>query len=147
MKEDKNIDFVARHYREDSFVAEKALRRIRPVASGWWTRSRIAAAAVVLLAVSATAAVIIGKSLSVADSAPVTEEQTVPAAEVVRVIDFEEASLPVVIKKIKEVYGVEISGVPEKADEYTLSLHYEGSAIDLVETINTILGTEMKVKQ
>lgn len=147
MKEDKNIDFVARHYREGSFSVEKALRRIRPVATGWWTRGRIAAAVVVLLAVSATAAVMIGKSMSVSNTPPAAEEQTLPPEAVVRIIDFEEAPLPTVIKKIGEVYGVEIAGVPENADDYTLSLHYEGSATDLIETINTILGTEMKVKK
>lgn len=147
MKEENNIEFVATHYRRGSFAVEKALRAIRPAAVSWWTRGRIAAAVVVLLAVSATAAVMIGKSLNDSKPAPEVEEQTVSAADVVRIIDFEEAPLSEVIKKIKEVYGVEIAGLPENADDYRLSLHYEGSATDLVETINTILGTEMTVKQ
>lgn len=147
MKEDKSIDFVARHYREGSFAVEKALRSIRPVTVSWWTRGRIAAAVVVLLAVSATAAVMIGTSLSDKEPLPEVEYQTVSATAVVRIIDFEEAPLTEVIKKINEVYGVEITDIPENAADFTLSLHYEGSATDLVETINNILGTEMTVKQ
>ena len=68
-----------------------------------------------------------------------------PAAKVVRVIDFEEAPLTDVVEKIREVYGVEVVGLPANPGQYTLSLHYEGSAIDLVETINDILDTDMTV--
>lgn len=66
---------------------------------------------------------------------------------IVRVIDFENAPLPVVVDKISRTYDVEITGLPESPDDYKLSLHYEGTASDLVETINEILGTEMTVTQ
>ena len=61
-------------------------------------------------------------------------------------IDFENATLPAVVAKIKEVYGVEVVNLPESADEYKLSLHYEGTAADLVDTINETLGTDIKVQ-
>ena len=67
--------------------------------------------------------------------------------ETVRVVDFENAPLPVVVERIREVYGVEVSGLPQDADDYVLSLHYEGTPVDLVDTINDILGTEMTVEE
>ena len=66
--------------------------------------------------------------------------------EPVKVVDFENAPLPVVVERIREVYGVEVDGLPENADDYVLSLHYEGTPVDLVDTINDLLSTEMTVK-
>ena len=87
------------------------------------------------------------KSDVVAEPAVITANKPVAPTEVVKVIDFENTALPVVISKIKEVYGVEVINVPENAETYYLSLHYEGNAVDLVLTINEILDTEMRVKE
>lgn len=65
----------------------------------------------------------------------------------VRAIDFENTPLPTVISEIREVYGVELTGIPDNAVDYRLSLHYEGSAEDLIATINEILDTKMAVKE
>ena len=59
---------------------------------------------------------------------------------------FENSPLPVVYERNREVYGVEVDGLPENADDYVLSLHYEGTPVDLVDTINDLLSTEMTVK-
>ena len=81
-------------------------------------------------------------------STPETELSESPSAsEIVRVIDFEEAPLTEVVQKIKDVYGVEVTNLPTDPDQYLLSLHYEGSALDLVDTINDILDIEMTVEQ
>lgn len=37
--------------------------------------------------------------------------------------------------------------IPDNADSFKLTLHYEGNADDLVETINDILGTEIAIKE
>lgn len=76
-------------------------------------------------------------------------QQSIPAdpKEVVKVIDFENTPLPVVVDKIEEVYGVEVTGLPENAEEYRLSLHYEGNPVELVETINDILDIKMAIKE
>lgn len=149
MQDNKGIDYIAQHYRQGLFVEDEALRRIRPAVGGWWTRARVAAACVAVVVVSATAAVLVNNDFF-ADPSPVVEqaqsEAAVPEA-VVRVIDFEATPLTVVVDKIKDVYGVEVDGLPENADDYSLSLHYEGSADDLIETINEILETDMTVRQ
>ena len=51
------------------------------------------------------------------------------------------------VDKIEEVYGVEVTGLPENAEEYRLSLHYEGNPVELVETINDILDIKMAIKE
>lgn len=109
---------------------------------------RIAAVTGGILFLSATAAVIYHQ-YAVTDNVQVetVEPKTTSPIFVVKVIDFENTPLPMVIERIKEVYDVEITNIPDNAEEYKLSLHYEGTAIDLVETINDILDTQMAVKQ
>ena len=66
---------------------------------------------------------------------------------VVRAIDFDDTPLPVVVARIREVYGVDVAGMPADAAKYRLTLHYEGNVADLVESINEILGTQMTVEE
>lgn len=142
------IQYIASHYKEGRFNTSEALRRIRPNSAGWWTATRVAAAIAVLVVISATAAIFVHENYFTPE--PRTVEQQSPVAvdsNAVKVIDFEEASLPVVVDKIKEVYGVKVVNVPENAENYKLSLHYEGTAADLIETINDILGTDMEIEQ
>ncbi len=73
-------------------------------------------------------------------------EQTSTLSQV-KVIDFENTPLPLVVAGIEEAYGVEVGNLPDNSDELRLSLHYEGHAVDLVETINSILGTQLTVEQ
>ncbi len=146
--EDKDIEFVARHYRRGSFAADKAWRRIGIARLSIWRRYR-AAAAIAAFVVLTAAAVVIYRASDVTTKPEIeTQAPDAPAlvAEV-KVIDFENTALPEVVERIKEVYGVEIENMPAGAEAYRLSLHYEGTADDLVATINDILGIELTVKQ
>ena len=145
--DDKDIKYISRHYKKGLFAVEPALRRIKPTTAKWWTRSRIAAACVVAVVITATAAIFVHNSYFHRPSSDtgVMQPTTLPASEIVRAIDFENAPLPTVVQKIREVYGVEVIDMPADASEYSLSLHYVGSATDLVETINDILDTDMKI--
>lgn len=108
----------------------------------------MAAAVAGVVALTAVAAVVWRQYSTVPHSEqPQIEQVTVPAIEAVKVIDFENAPLPTVVAKIREVYGVEVANVPDNAEDYRLSLHYEGNVVDLVAAINDILGTEMEVRQ
>lgn len=143
----KDIDFIAKHYRNNLFNADSALHRIKPVRGFRWTLAKTVAASALILVVSATAAIIIHNEYFVTEPEISEQNQTVAASPetIVRVIDFEDTPLPVVVERIKEVYGVEITGLPANAADYKLSLRYEGSAIDLVYTINDILETDIKI--
>lgn len=144
---DKDLRFIARHYRKGMFKVEPALRRIKSTKTVWWSRTRIAVACAAAAILTTTAAIFVHNSYfsQHEPSATETEQSAIPAAQIVRVVDFEEAPLTDVIAKIKDVYRVEIIGLPTDPDQYILSLHYEGSALDLVNTINDILDTDMTV--
>ncbi len=127
---------------------EPALRRIRPAGVRRWTPGRIAAAWVAMAVLSATAAVLVHNDFFIDSNRPAGQTaETIPAETIVRAIDFEATPLPVVVEKIKNVYGVDVTGLTDDADDYILSLHYEGSATDLLETINDILETDISIKK
>lgn len=151
MDSDKNIDFVARHYRRDAFSASEAWKEMGIGVSTWRRRIRIAAVIAIVLAVSATATVFIHRQLTAQDSTTQTVHTEQPAVQapesIVRTIDFDNATLPEVLDRIRQVYGLEVENIPADADSYRLTLHFEGNATDLLGMINEILGTELKIKQ
>ncbi len=146
MLEDKDISFVVKHYRRGSFATDKAWSSLEIVSRPKWHGMRAAAAVIVIVVLSATAAVVynhFNNSVAPASQEASGSETMQSAAETVRVIDFEETPLTEVVDKINEIYKVEIVNLPADAADYKLSLRYEGTAEDLVETINDILGTDM----
>ncbi|MDE5594137.1 MAG: hypothetical protein K2I89_00995 [Muribaculaceae bacterium] len=148
MSEEKEISFVAKHYRKNSFSVDKAWASLGVASPSKWRVLRAAAVVAGVVVLSATAAIIYNHyEPSATEPTVETVAETPSPSEVVRVIDFEEATLPVVVETIKEVYGVKIVNLPENADSYRLSLRYEGTAEDLLTTINEILDTEMSVEK
>lgn len=146
--ENKEIKFIAERYKKGRFSTDKGWNRlgIRPVSI--WRKYRVAAAVSAAVVLTASAAIIY--KVTTVPSVPTETEismPTVAAKDVVKVIDFENTTLPVVVEKINETYNVKVTGLPETPEEYRLSLHYEGTASDLVETINEILGTELTVAE
>lgn len=147
--DEKDIKFIAERYRPDKFAVDRGWNALNIKPSPFIRRVRIAAAIACVAVISATAAALyhhynpaVPPAHDVVDCAA-----TANRLHEVRVIDFENAPLTTVIARIQEVYGVEIADVPDNADNYMLSLHYEGNAPDLVATINEILETRMKVKE
>lgn len=143
----KDIDFVVRHYRQGRFSAAAGWRRLGIGRAAAWRRFRVAAAVAAIIVVSATAAVVF-RQYYVSDSAP--ETVTAPAVsplQEVKVIDFDNASLEEVVAKIESTYGVEVNNLPADEEQYSLSLHYQGNPAELIEVINEILGTEMTVTE
>lgn len=146
MKEEE-ITYIAKRYHKGRFSIDDGWKRLNIATSFSTWRFRIIAAVASAVVLSAAAAIIYHRV-----SAPQSrvEEQTSVKPnpkEKINVIDFESASLPVVIAKIKDVYGVEVTNLPDNADSYNLSLHYEGNSVDLIAIINDILGTNMSIKE
>lgn len=143
----KEIDFIARRYRKGRFVPDAGWHRLGITPVSIWKKYRIAAAVAATVLLSATATILYREYRM--DDVP---QQTIPVEAVsplaeVKIIDFENAPLPEVVKKIESVYGVKVEGVPASPEGYVLSLHYEGTPTDLISVINDILGTEMAVTE
>lgn len=147
--DEKEINFIAKRYQDGKFSVDKGWKRLNIKPISRWKRIRIAASIACVIVLSATAAVIYHQYSMKTEQAQSTKEniEAISPIQAVKIIDFECSSLPDVISEIKEVYGVEVVNLPENAEEYHLSLHYEGNAADLVATINDILGTQMIVKE
>lgn len=150
--ETKDVDYIATHYREGRFDTKEGWNRLGIAPVSLWKRYRAAAAISAAVVISATAAVIYHEygtndkpQQAIEVSAPETPVNN-PLAEI-KVIDFEDASLNYVVKKIETVYNVKVENLPVHADEYQLSLHYEGTPTDLIDVINDLLGTQMTVTE
>lgn len=147
MNEENNIRFVAKHYRAGKFNADMGWKRLG-IARKFWNWKRISAAAAVGVVVVSAAAFAVYENYFV-DTTPQQEVITnTPApAYMVKAIDFENAPLPKVIESIENTYEVRITNIPEDTSNFNLSLHYEGNAFELVETINDILDINLKVEE
>ena len=144
----REIDFIAKYYKDGLFNADKALRQIKTNSKSWsWPR--IAAVSSVIIVLGATAALLIRNSYYSKPTIEIenTSSTNAPLESVPKVIDFDDAPLPVVIDRINSVYDVEVINIPVDADDYRLSLHYEGNVLDLLETINEILGIDLEIEK
>lgn len=151
MIDNKDIKYVASRYRRDLFNVGKGWKRLGIAPSFVWHRITVAASVAAIVFLSATAAILYHTYSSPEVAQPEMELTPVNIPEeplyVEKVIDFENAPLDEVVRQIEEVYQVEVENVPADPGNFRLSLHYEGNAVDLVETVNDILETEMIVKE
>ncbi|MGN1246662.1 MAG: FecR domain-containing protein [Muribaculaceae bacterium] len=144
--EDKDIIFVAKRYKKGCFSTDNGWKRLG-VGSSWnWRRIRVAAAVAVVV-LSATAAIIYHDFVANEVQEQVLIDSECSALNAVMVIDFDNAPLAEVVEKIESVYGVKVENIPADSEEYRLSLHYEGTPGELIEIINEILGTKMTIAE
>lgn len=149
---DESVRFVARYYRQNAFTGKNPLWRQVIEPHSRWRRYGVAAAvAGVVLTMSAIGAFIVFNQKPVEQPVRVETTTSAPkavpmkAASVSMKISFTEANLPEVCAKIEDVYGVELTNIPGDAEPLTLD--YEGTAADLVETINELLGTNIEIRK
>lgn len=147
--DDKDIRFVARHYRKGAFLVDKAWSRIGVGRRRWWSRSRIAAAVAAVVVLGATAAIVIRQyePTPKQEIAMTGEPSFEIRMEAVKVIEFDNAPLSAVAEEIKKVYGIEVAGLPDDSDSVRLTLRYEGNVRGLIENINEILDTNLSIKE
>lgn len=150
VKFENSVKFVASHYESGAFRRHDAWVRIFGKKGFNWKRISVAASVIcVILAASA----FVYMTLDLRDRSGHKEDkniETVSSPDVKTGINFAslefiDAPLSEVVEKIETTYGVTISGLPDK--ELYLTLKYEGTAQDLVETINDALGTDLKIEQ
>lgn len=145
--DNRNIDFIARHYRKGRFSTDAGWRRLGIAPPVRVIRFRVAAAVAAAVILSATAALVYRGLDTEHKPDTTTAEPAISPLTEVRGIDFENAPLTEVVAKIESVYGVRVTGIPDNTAGYTLSLHYEGNPADLIGLINDILGTQMSVEE
>ena len=145
-KEETEVDFIARRYRKNRFSPDAGWRRLGIAPYSGWRRYRVAAAVTVAVLLSATAAILY-RDYRISDDVPQPEAPVniVNPLTEVKVIDFENTPLQDVISKIETVYNVKVDNIPASPENYTLSLHYEGTPTELISAINDILGTGMTI--
>ena len=143
----KEVDFIARRYKKGRFSPDAGWHRLGIAPVSIWRRYRVAAAVAATVILSATATILYREyRMDDVQQQSIPVDTVSPLAEV-KVIDFENAPLTEVVKKIESVYGVKVEGVPASPEEYVLSLHYEGTPTDLISVINDILETQMTVTE
>lgn len=147
MKEE--LTYIAKRYSKGKFSVDKGWKRLNIKPSLKWSGIKIAASAASLIVLTASATLLFHHYNQKENKINGSEESVTVIApqNTVKIIDFENTPLPTVITKITEIYGVEVVNMPNNAEEYRLSLHYEGNAADLVATINEILDLELTVKK
>lgn len=146
---DKEIGFIAKHYKVGLFNADRAIRKIKPKIRNVWSWQRTAVAACIVVVLSATAALLIRNTYYSEKPIEIENIQSpdMPLETITKVIDFDDTPLPIVIDQINLIYDVEIVNIPANAEDYMLSLHFEGNVIELIESINEILGINLEIEK
>lgn len=173
-KFDEEVEFVAKHYRKNAFrraarfVVPEGIRRnpagsmeqdnmqrgegfvvpdvlrCRRVARRW-----IAAAscAVVLSASAYFISQVAFKPVAKPEPSrveTVSVKSVAAEPEEIRRIEFNDAPLSTVAAEVERVYGVELDNITDP--DVRISISYEGTASDFVETVNELLGTHITIK-
>ncbi|MDE6268196.1 MAG: hypothetical protein K2M04_03845 [Muribaculaceae bacterium] len=142
---------MARHYQPGKFSSKKAWLRLGLWHEKWWSPAKVAACVAITIGLTATAAYVVNTGYFTkeygASEQPAVEQSTDSNPMTVKVIDFDNAPLPTVLAEIKGTYGADVENIPANAENYRLTLLYEGTAADLIETINEILGTDLIIAE
>ncbi|MDE6272637.1 MAG: DUF4974 domain-containing protein [Muribaculaceae bacterium] len=149
-----SLDFVVKFYRPGAFRPDGWFIDSNP---SFWRRHAVAASVIGIALIAAAAAatfVVLHKDeaptpaptnvAAPSTDAPSTEIE-LPSVSEVKKIEFNDAPLPEVVKSIEATYNVKISG--QTAGQPNLTLSYQGSAEDLVATINDLLGTNLSIEK
>ena len=141
---DKKYEFVVSHFKDGTLLSNEGWRRFKLANRIPSIKRYIAAASVASAILVASASFYYYYAYN--SQSPTEDihlnpsEETKPTAEIKIVkIEFRNATLKEVIDEIEHVYDVKISNIPEQDIRITIS--YEGTAQDVVETINELLNT------
>lgn len=149
----KSLRFVAKFYTPGILTPDPSF-----IARGipFWKRHAVAASLIgtAFAAAAAFTTYLALKPTEAEYEVPLSEEvvetsvdypQETPKAEQVKKMKFEDAPLSEVVNAIEEEYGVKVSG--ETKGQPHLTLSYQGTAVDLVATINDLLGTNLTIEK
>ncbi|MDE6279297.1 MAG: DUF4974 domain-containing protein [Paramuribaculum sp.] len=145
-KTEDDIQFVTRYYLDDTLLPERGWRIFRASHGISAFRRNIAAAAVGLIVLTASAAVYFISHDTTPTAQPTVSapSTTVVLAETTQKIEFRDAKLKKVVAEIERIYDVRITGVPEQEIKVTIS--YEGTAADVVEALNELFDLNLIIE-
>ena len=147
----ESIRLTAEHYDPQAYDSRRAIASMPFGVRERRLRFRTVAASVAATLLAAAAVVAVVEFNRQPTPAPVPVEKTAPApkpvedlSKKVERLEFTDAPVSRVVQKIENVYGVRLSNLPP--DDPRLTLSYTGTAADLVETINTMLGCDIRIE-
>lgn len=148
----EDIDFIAENYRDGVFSPEIGWRMLRQRLGIRRKRLGIAAAVAAVIALSASAAVFMHyhyKESRPDTQIPVSLVDDTPMEESLnsKTIVFENSSLTEVVETLESEFDVRIVNLPQNAEEYVLTLRYEGTIEELISAINETLGTRLTLEE
>ena len=145
---EENMEFVARYYRDNTLLPREGWKHFKAIHSLSNLRRNIAAAAIGV-AIMATAATIYYASTTSHNDGAVeitptpTGTEIISSAQTSRKIEFHDASLKEVVAEIERLYGVKVVNLPR--EEIRVTISYEGTAEDVITTINELFDTELRI--
>lgn len=147
-KMEEDLQFVAHHFKEGALLPSEGWRRFRLTHNLSTFRRHIAAASIAAVVLAATASIYYYSSNDTPSQAEesvniISSEAAVASDTKTAKIEFHNAPLTDVIAEIERVYGVRIIDIPE--DQILVTISYEGTASDVVETINELFDTNLKI--
>ena len=145
---DKSSEFVVHHFKDGTLLPNEGWHRFKATHQISSFKRYVAAASVVSIVLAASASLYYYYDSN--SSSETQNEYVVPIEETkqstenkIEKIEFHNASIKDVVAEIEHVYDVRISNIPE--EEIRVTISYEGTAQDVVETINELLNTNLVI--
>ena len=145
---DKKFEFVVSHFKDGTLLPNEGWHRFKLTHRISSFKRNVAAASVATIVLAASASLYYYyESKSNPETQNVhlnsTEEIKPSTENKIEKIEFKNASLKDVVAEIEHVYNVNISNVPK--EDIRVTIYYEGTAQDVVETINELLNTNLLI--
>lgn len=145
---EEDLHFVVNHFKKGTLLPSNGWRKFKLKHRLSNYKRYIAAASItaVVLAASASLYYLSSHNVNSQREEQITEViPTVasPMEATTAKIEFKNAPLTDVVAEIERIYGVKITNLPEERIMVTIS--YEGTALDVVETINDLFDTNLKI--
>ena len=145
---DEDLQNVVRHFKYGTLLPQSGWQRFKLTNKITTHRRRNIAASIAAAVLAASASIYYyGNSENLKENQREIEilHEHTPEISVDKSekIYFKDASLKEVVNEIERIYGVTITNVPQEDKRITIS--YEGTASDVVETINDLMGINLTI--
>lgn len=143
----ESINFVSRHFKEGALLPQSGWKKFRMTHQISYKRN-IAAACVAAAVLAASASIFyFSTTTGHSDSKETVAQVNIQEEKSIEVktakIEFKNTPLKEVVAEIERVYQVRIENVPQ--EEILITISYEGTASDVVETINELFNTKLNI--